>query len=350
MDWLFERREKSLAHSAQRVVADMHKHLEEEKKKSKNLEKLVLRFQSLCTDSLENELLRLETRRSDLMSELESVEQQLKERRAMLEITKEDVRKIIALSASHDEGDGSLPDNRLKHFPNSSNPNAAYTSESILHVNKDVSKEKSHSLEEQYVEEEEVLESCRDAVDKFLFLLHKNDSEDLISYSLGSLHTLEGGGSSLIDCCKVVDISSLPRTVQLSVIDLSSMNYNPKILPNHDRDFPDVKDISLPYSLKNPKDAKKVPPAKQKIIFGQLVGAFEIPLISEVIIDVWRAEEINKIWATTTIDNVNFAVLERIFVTSEVSWGVSNIVQIDIFGRHPKNGYLIVESIVASTE
>lgn len=70
-------------------------------------------------------------------------------------------------------------------------------------------------------------------------------------------------------------------------------------------------------------------------------------LIPDLIIDVWISDK--KAWATATIDEIDFVVLERIFITSELNKeGINNIVQIDIFGRHPKTGNLVVESIVAS--
>lgn len=53
-------------------------------------------------------------------------------------------------------------------------------------------------------------------------------------------------------------------------------------------------------------------------------------------------------WATTSVDGVSFAVLERMFVTSEVKWGVPAVTQVDLFGRHPTRGFLLLESVTES--
>ena len=53
-------------------------------------------------------------------------------------------------------------------------------------------------------------------------------------------------------------------------------------------------------------------------------------------------------WATTSVDGVSFAVLERMFITSEVKWGVPAVTQVDLFGRHPTRGFLLLESVTES--
>lgn len=87
MDWLFERRNKSLASSAQRVVADMHKHLERAKQRNRELESMIMKFQHLCTESLESELIRLETHKKELEFDLENIEKQISEKRLMIQKT-----------------------------------------------------------------------------------------------------------------------------------------------------------------------------------------------------------------------------------------------------------------------
>jgi hypothetical protein len=53
-------------------------------------------------------------------------------------------------------------------------------------------------------------------------------------------------------------------------------------------------------------------------------------------------------WATTSVDGVSFAVLERLFITSEAKWGVPTVTQVDLFGRHPLKGFLLLESVTES--
>ena len=53
-------------------------------------------------------------------------------------------------------------------------------------------------------------------------------------------------------------------------------------------------------------------------------------------------------WATTSVNGVSFAVLERMYVTYEVKWGVPTVTQVDLFGRHPGRGFLLLESVTES--
>ena len=81
MDWLFDSRSKSVASSAKRVVADLHGELEAKTKRIVELERVVKQLQILSTGSLENELFRLELRRKELLSELDSVDAAIRDRR-----------------------------------------------------------------------------------------------------------------------------------------------------------------------------------------------------------------------------------------------------------------------------
>ena len=128
---------------------------------------------------------------------------------------------------------------------------------------------------------------------------------------------------------------------------------------------------------------------------GVLLGAFEIPLLPGVLIDIWEetitdsssqsqgngASSQQKAqsqldfqprhWATTPVDGIGFAVLERVFIKTTSPYSVSpsptadgstsagdggggavegegtlsNIVEASIFGRHPAKGHLLLESI-----
>ena len=60
--------------------------------------------------------------------------------------------------------------------------------------------------------------------------------------------------------------------------------------------------------------------------------------------------EFRYYWATTPIDSVPFAVLQRMYVVSVSNWGVQNVVQVDLFGRHPVRGHLLLESVTSTAE
>jgi hypothetical protein len=387
MDWIFEKQDKSLATNAKRIVADMHKHLDREKQRNKELEVMILRFQHLCTESLESELRRLDLRKSDILAELETIDRQILEKRTILDRTRDEVREILSHAATatakdhehtaHRMGDmdhhviengkgsslGRLDNNSsteslspLNHrdAPSSSiKPDGYQLHAASGHAD-------SQSIEQQYVEEEELVDECRGIVQNFLFMIHQSNARDIISYSLQSNpRKLE-----FIEVLKVVNLAAHPSIGPLSEKDQAL--FDGKIIPNHDRDFPEVRDLEVPAFMLPEKLRAK----RSLVTFGSLVGAFEVPIVPEVLVDVWRYVPISddsslvthgeakpaddnigvgtKIWATTSIDNVNFAILERIFITVEVAWGSQNILQIDLFGRHPKTGRLLLESIVPS--
>ena len=50
MEWFFEKRNKSVASNAQRIVADMHKHLDAQTKKAKEMEEILLKVGLLLSD------------------------------------------------------------------------------------------------------------------------------------------------------------------------------------------------------------------------------------------------------------------------------------------------------------
>lgn len=380
MDWIFEKHDKSLANNAKRIVADMHMHLDREKQRNKELETMILRFQHICTESLENELRRLDLRKSELLTEVETIDRQILEKRIILDRTREEVRDILANSATnhrdhehtaHSTGATGHPWNNFAGKPSI---DATSSSESQYESHRNgysspvatpsspqpdgyrMNGEHSPNIEQKYVEEEELIEECRGIVENFLFMIHQNNSRDIVSYSLQTnIRKLE-----FINVLKIINLAKQPSTSPLPAKDQPL--FDGKIIPNHDRDFPDVRDMEVPaYMLPEKLRAKR-----SIVIFGSLVGAFEVPIVPEVLLDVWRyipmSEESSsqtsakatdestgpKIWVTTSIDNVNFAVLERIFITVEMAWGSQNIVQIDLFGRHPKTGRLLLESIVPS--
>ena len=106
--------------------------------------------------------------------------------------------------------------------------------------------------------------------------------------------------------------------------------YGPKMVPNHERDFPDLYDIPVPISVStnNTTGHNSDPSSGTTHNLGSLQGAFEIPLLPGVIIDIWR-ENVSpyRIWATTPLDGIGFAVLERIhleFSTKSVKSNTSN--------------------------
>ena len=131
-----------------------------------------------------------------------------------------------------------------------------------------------------------------------------------------------------------------------------------------------------------------------KKTIGVLLGAFEIPLLPGVIIDVWEETLVEshhhssqsgesssvrvlasaskpRCWTTTPVDGIGFAVLERVFIKTSAlpsaagtdvdgaaaapghqtpNYGPipgqpNTLVEASIFGRHPAKGNLLMECI-----
>lgn len=204
MDW-FGNRDKSITKNAQQVVKDMHSHLDQAKKRNRELSKIIIKFQGLCVDSLENELKRLEIKKSDLHSELERIDREILEKRVILDNTRQEVRNILDSSnIIQDEI------NTMKSYDSNDGENIRNSKKQ----SQDTISRTSSNLEQQYMEETEMLETCREVVTNFLFLIHKNDSiNDVIAYSLASKHK---NTEKFIECCKVVNLMVNPTTTSLS--------------------------------------------------------------------------------------------------------------------------------------
>lgn len=378
MDFLLPNR-KSIAASAQRVVADMHRDLEKHKTKVVELEDMVERLQLVATESLENELFRLEMRRKELLLELERTDSAILDRRARLETARTDVEYVL----SHPHPDIHAPRSRINSNASNKGPNLNNTTTSNVMdskenpkdmnssmVNSAIDRNMSHdshdpthrprlssaeirgqSLEDEYLEENEMLSVIRKTTSVLsagknfpigsvhvLFVVHCNNIDDVIVYYPVTDSTSgNNGGNECVACSKLIQNGG---DEQPSLMDLTSyeslVSYGAKLVPNHERDFPHVKDLPPPTSLLGAEAS----------VSGQLVGAIQLPLTPDVIIDIWILPS-GVTWATTSIDGNSFSHLERIFVTSEMNYGVSQVVAVDIFGRHDRKGYMLLEKVTA---
>ena len=329
MDWLFDSRSKSVASSAKRIVADLHGELEAKTMRIAELERAVKQLQVLSTGSLENELFRLELRRKELLSELDSVDAAIVDRRFRLDAAQTELHRIIGDRTSL------VPQTPVQQAQTPA-PGSVLTAA----IN-----EKAAKLEEQYLEETEMFLTIRDELssDEVLFVLHRsNDDEAVVVY------TPSPNATEVVQCfryCLFGDDAPESKKSELSSVDLF-VSCGAKIVPNHDRDYPHVRELSVPSWLFEGQEGR-----------AQLVGAAELPLVPDVIIDVWSTipptpGAATRFWATTSVDGVGFAVLERVLVKSaSTTWGLSQqVVQVDLFGRHPASGVLLLESIFSQAK
>lgn len=214
------------------------------------------------------------------------------------------------------------------------------------------------------MEETEMLSAVREVLasstsTEVLFVVHMSYLADVIVYVPSEVP------ESVLHCHKISEfqddvadpanrsniVAEEIFTSELSNFDYMT-TYGPKLVPNHERDYPHVCEMVVPVMNSHVQSSSDLGPVKTtndsngEESVGTLVGAVQLPLIPDVIIDVWKSRK-GHLWATTTIDGVSFSVLERIFMVSESSWGVNKITQIDIFGRHPSKKYLVVEHVTA---
>lgn len=331
MEWLFDGRGKSVAKSAQRVVSDMHRHIEKQNAKIDSLELIITKFQHLSKESVEKEIERLELKKRKLSTELEATDVLIKEMKEKLISINIEVAQIISGRTSIEQANSCQL----------ASPNYCSLSETNI-----------LALEEKYLEESEMLSSLRE-IDRMLFIVHRNNVKDTIIYTCPENH------NDFVKVSKIMDISNKSKLSELTSFE-NIMAYGVKVIPNHERDFPEVVELAVPPSLHTDKEKDKLksphnkPVSNPKQLVGQLVTAFEIPITPGVAIDVWQYVDPTRkkscYWVTTSIDHIGFALLERMFVTSVTSWGVQTVTQVDLFGRHPLKGHILMESVTASGE
>ena len=343
MDWLFDVSGKSVASNAQRIVADMHLHLERQTTRVRELENIVTHLQHFCTDSLSSEIKRLELRKKELQQELEQTDAAILERKAKLEYSRGLVRQLLSgrtIVNNQESGannvDGinlkkSLEDGQIALEANES----SVTKEVV--ITNEVSEDDTNGLlDDDFLEEAEMLANVREIEPSFLFLVHKNTSEDAVIYILSKVP------NEVVSCYKLSAFNDKSSAEPLSSFE-RMVAYGPKILENSARDDPNILELTQPFF----RHDKSISVSSSAPV-GQLVGSIELPVAPHVLIDIWRLP-FGPMWASTSVDGVKFAVLERIYVISETHWGIPRVVQVDLFARHPVRGNLLLESVPISS-
>jgi hypothetical protein len=343
MNWLIDRRQKSIAVSAQRVTQTLHQDLQAQKAKNADLEGIVAKLQSLATRGLQDEILRLELRRKELLLQLEETDDALQDRKFELEMMEKNMRTMnnpnAAAAAAALETQGKRSSICGDSFDS-------------VEIKKSAQEVRAESLEEEYLEETEMLRNVKDTLrERVLFVVHSNNVDDVIVYFPTAT------SSELITAAKLEEHEEMGAVLTPTSNLDTMMSYGPQIVPNHERDFPHVRELAAPNFLSNNSDNNSDNNNNHnnnnnnssgggggELNKGHLLGAVKLPLIPDVIIDIWRLAD-GSCWATTTIDNTSFCVLERIFVSSEMSYSVSVVVAVDIFGRNAAKGFMLHEEI-----
>ena len=354
MNWLIDRRDKSVGSSASRVVEDMHKDLEYHKSRCGELENIVVQLQEIATKSLEDELFRLEMRRKEILLELEETDNAILDRRNKLEDSRRTIERAIrseSIDASDftvKAGKGVAATGTRVRIGGSFDSNEGKSAQEL----------RGQKLEEEFLEETEMLGVVKETLaEQVMFVVHGNSVDDVIVY-----YPAASASADLVSVAMLTEHDEAGAILTpLGNLD-SMMSYGPQIVPNHERDFPHVRELSAPLCMRNLENGSgassaAVPSSKRastgrvtegedKDDKGQLIGAVRLPLTPDVIIDLWRLPD-GRCWATTSVDGASFVVLERIYVTSEMSYSVSVVVSVDIYGRHAAKNYMLAEKITS---
>lgn len=352
MSWLLDPGGKSVANRAQKVVADMHSQIEKQNRHIQDLEQIVLSLECMCTGPIELEIMRLEKRKEQLQNELEATDELITKYKKNVLDSKLQVAKVLNREkqythkiASHNmdsvdcstecsrSGDSLQARDLHINHSNSTHVSAKHYPSSQRGCHHDKS-ENEFSGDEMLEEEFELLASVKVIEPRLLFMIHRNTAEDIIIYAPPLSES-----DSTLTIYRIRDHTDRSSNEELSYFE-KMMAYGPKVIPNHDRDEPEVREMM--YSGGTVCNGSKVVCLQS---LGDLIVAMELPVVQDVQIDIWKASTIDKYWATTTIEGVKFAVLERIYIISEVRWGFPTVVGIELAGRHPISGKVLTEMI-----
>ena len=250
MEWFFDKRGKSVAQSAQRVVADMHKHLEKQNKKVRELESVITQFNKLFTDSLESDLSRLEVRKKELFKEIEAIDIQITDRRSRLQNMRTEIYQIIAKNDVEHLTGIRTTDMDVLNMPRGTDNNSMNGSSNDRNGSNStdtnsltLSETRAAALEEQYLEESEMLAAVKDVGRDLLFIVHRNNVSDIIVYSPSA------NDADIVSSYKLTDYNDKNSITELTTFE-TMMAYGAKIVPNHDRDFPHVKELGVPLAVR----------------------------------------------------------------------------------------------------
>ena len=186
------------------VVADMHHHLDFEKQRSKELEDMVSRLQLLCTTGLEQDIERLERRKRELVVELQLTDEAILERQQQLKHVHESLSMIG--SKRRDEIAPLSPNNTTDRYLNASIDETTVPITPVKWPSRfDLPNDSITELERQYHEESEAYDNVKQALQNLLFVVHRNNAEDVVIYT----PVVDSGIIEFVTANKIPDFSSI---------------------------------------------------------------------------------------------------------------------------------------------
>ena len=366
MSWFLDPNGKSVAKRAQKVVINLHTQLNKQTTEINELEGIVLNLSNLCTSTIENDIKELEKKKLNLENEIFEINKKINTNKNILNEINLKISKILEKNEKkrnkeeeeEEEGEEkrsyerrhSHNSNDINHWNdqsnNNTNQNGSNQFESNFsthshhqHQNKhqNISEMRSfpnnfnHSShnnnkdDDQNEEEHELLEAVRLIEPNLLFLLYRNNTEDVILY-LPPIQSNE-----YLSIYKLRDPNEKTSREEITSFE-RLMAYGPKKILNSERLEPDMLQLPCPGLSHDINH------------LGELMCTITLPIAPKIIIDIWKSS-FEKYWATTTIDDVKYAVVEYLYIKSEIKWGFSTVTSIEITGRHPIDGRVLTDEI-----
>lgn len=316
-----------MADRAQKVVTDMHAKMAEQTKRIAELEGMVKHLQNLCVSPIEQEIRRLERHKEQLQKELHEVDSSILMNYQLLAEVKGVINKALA-----EDIPLSTPDDSSHH----SNSSRLRTGSDLSSHAHDLIRIQPpmQCLTEVREEDMELISQVRRIAPDMLFMLHNSNSDEIIIFNPPGQDT---DFAALLEVYRLETLDTSTTPTVLSAYE-KMMAYGPRTIPNHERDDPEVMELPTPKFFTFDNELANHPNS-------ELMGAVELPILPDVAIDIWQCETSHKHFATTSIDGVHFALLEKIRVVSEVRWGFTTIVSVELLGRNCISGIILEESI-----
>jgi hypothetical protein len=354
MNWLFDTEGKSVTSHAKKVVSDMHTKLDQQALYINKLESVVENLKHSSTSPIETEIALLEKRKLRLQDELLETDRLILKHKKMLQDAKSDIDGIVSGAYVVGNIGNSVKVRNLASKSNARSDIALPLNASV--VNQDT------FLHLDLEEENELVDTVKGSEENFLFLLHRNSIDDVFVYAVASNGGEDDDDAStryVIDTYKLPDYSDYSTRQDISSFE-RMVAYGAKTSPNQDRDDPELSELTdfiVPSQIVgSPADGDGSMSGNSAIVLlkckGELLTSIEVPLAPDVVIDIWRVEAVSLVGrnvygideqsllkgaprfiATTSIQDVRCAILTRIYVVSEVRWGLPTVISVELYGN-----------------
>jgi len=161
-------------------------------------------------------------------------------------------------------------------------------------VGSEVEEQRTQALEQARLNEQEA-EQIKHETPRVLFVVQGARDGEVVEYCTADPKTV-------VQCRKSLQMPAGATDIPES--ELLSKYGEVSLVEDEERDYPGRMEMPVPKHLAS-ADASAV---------GRLVGSVALPMMQDVVIDIWRATNGGPAWATSTINGVVFAVLERLVI------------------------------------